>query len=496
MKSAHVSGGVQVMDGAAVDGAVAKAREVAVEWSAYSTRDRRRHLLLVRDAVADNGRRLAELDAAETGKSLAAAWLEVISALTCIAWSAKVAPRKLRSESVSTGPFVLKAAERHYEPLGVVGVIAPWNYPVAIPMQSIPNALAAGNTVVLKSSEHTPRVGQLLAQVVNSAGLDLVQPVAGNGETGRALVRSGVDKLVFTGSTTTGRQVLLEAAQAMTPVVMELGGNDPMVVWSDANLRDAARSAAGAAFLNGGQTCMAVQRVIVCRTVHDRFVDELVDAAKAMTADSAWGAPLMRPSQADVLQRRLAAAQANGARILAGGHRTTDNGLVGFEPTVVVDVRPHTELFQEESFGPVISVVRADDEQHAVTLANQTPYGLGASVFSRNKARARRLAAGISAGTVDINDAIFGAGIPGVAFGGTKGSGQGRLKGVEGLREFTRTKTVIRSRLRWTPSLAAKLLFGAPPTPSVFAALAQFFWTSPRRQLRRRGHQSPMEVRP
>ena len=479
-----------VMDQHEVLSTVASARNTAGHWAALSPRERGRHLLTIRDTFADNAVRLVEATAEATGKPLADSWFEVVTACTTLSWAARVAPRKLRPRTLPSRPFVLKRVRLHHEPHGVIGVISTDNHPIAIPLLSIPSALVAGNVVVLKPGERAVRVGQLIGEIVAATGLDLVRVVTGDGTTGEALMRSGVDKIFFTGSVAVGKQVLHAAADSLTPVVLELGGNDPMIVWDNADVEQAARAAVRCGFANAGQTCMSIARAVVGPAVHDRFVAEVLAAARQLTvglgSEDHIG-PLLQAEQAGLLRRRLADAVAGGARILLGGQSVVKGQATFFEPTVVVDVDPRCELFREENFGPILSIVRADSEEEAVGLANATGYGLGSSVFTRSGARARRLASRIIAGTVDINDAVIAPGVPSVPFGGTKNSGMGRMKGVAGLREFTRTKTVVSNRFPGTPSIAALLLTGGRSRPEPVAKFVRLLWANPLlRRFRRR----------
>ncbi|MFI6094866.1 aldehyde dehydrogenase family protein [Lentzea sp. NPDC051213] len=461
-----------------VQAIVATARRDMTAWASKTPKERGRHLLRVRDAVATGGAALVDQVVAATGQSRSDAWFEVMSACTSLTWSAKAGPRHLRPRTLATRPFVLKKATLHHQPLGVVGVITPWNYPVAVPMHSIPNALVAGNIVVLKPDPLVADVARLLAGLINSAGVDLVHVLPGGADVGDDLVRSGIDKIVFTGRSASGRQVMAAAAATLTPVLLELGGNDAMVVLDDADVRQAARAAVGAAFFNAGQTCMAVQRVVVSEARHDEFVGEALAATRALDREY----PRLREEQAALLTRRLADAVAAGARVMAGGPAPDGS----FLPAVVTDVPVDSDLFQAENFGPVLTIVRATSEEHAVTLANSTPYGLAASVITRNGKRGRRVAAALAAGTVDINDAVFGAGVPGVPFGGTGASGFGRQKGVAGLREFTSTKTIVRTRLPGAPSFAAVLMAGKAPEPALLQRIVRLYWTSLSHKVKRK----------
>lgn len=467
-----VVGVVECMQADSVARAVAAARTAAATYGRLTLPERARHLRAIRQAVVDRAEDLAGTVAAETGKPAADAWFEVFAACALLTYVAHAAPRVLRTRPAPTWPVVTKRAEVRYSPYGVVGVISPWNYPLAVSMQAIVSALGAGNAVVLKPSELTSLTGMLIGEAVNGAGIDLVHVVTGDGTVGEAVVRGGVDKIAFTGSPMAGRRIMAAAADTLTPVVMELGGKDPMIVCDDADVTRAARAAVAGAFLNAGQTCIAVERALVVETVYERFLDEVVAATTALRhgpdADAHVGA-ITRPPQIEVIEARLADAVARGARILCGGSRRHDLRGSFFSPTVVADVTPEMELVREETFGPVLPVVRVPSTDAAITIANDSDYGLNASVFTRDRARAKRLASALTAGGVNINDALLGAAIPSLPFGGEKWSGFGRVHGAEGLREFSRVKAVVSDRLPFAPSLAATMLRDRRPAPALLA---------------------------
>ncbi|MFE9322565.1 aldehyde dehydrogenase family protein [Nocardia sp. NPDC052278] len=444
---------------------VARSRAAQVAWQALGFRGRARKLRAVRAEIVRRSGELADAVAAETGKPATDALFEIVAGCTMIGWVCANAQRELRPRRVATWPYVVKHARVQYAPLGVVGVIAPWNYPVAIPLQSLPYALGAGSTVVFKPSEVTPETGRILAECFQAAGPGVVMLGEGDGRAGAALVRSGIDKLVFTGSPATGKRILAAAAEELLPVILELGGKDAMIVCSDADIRQAAAAAVGAAFGNAGQTCMASERVLAVDALYDSFVDEVVELTRLLRVGPGPESNIGRvtqPRQLDVVEKRLAEAVDAGAQVLIGGKRLKI-GDGYFEPTVVVDVPPNSALWREESFAPVVSIARVRDDADAVAVANASEFGLNSSVFTRSRRRARILSARIEAGGVNINDAMTGSGLAGLPFGGVKKSGFGRLQGPEGLREFSRVTSVVEPVSLRLPSLVGTMFAGRRP---------------------------------
>jgi succinate-semialdehyde dehydrogenase / glutarate-semialdehyde dehydrogenase len=431
-----------------VAAAVARARRAQPGWAELGFDGRRRALLAYKALLVRRVDELVALVHRENGKPHADALIEVLMIVEHLDWAARNAARVLGPRR-ARGTLVLAnhAASVEYQPLGVVGVIGPWNYPVFTPLGSIAYALAAGNAVVFKPSELTPAVGCFLADTFADAvaGHPVLQVVTGDGETGHALCLAGVDKIALTGSPATGRKVMAACAERLIPVVLELGGKDAMVVDADADLDAAADQALWGGMANAGQTCLAVERVYVVDAVHDRFLDRLVERASRVRPgggpDADFG-PITLPRQLDVIRRHLDDAFARGARALVGGPDAVRPPYV--DPVVLVDVPPDALVLREETFGPVLAVTRARDADHAVALANANPYGLGAAVFATNRAGA--IARALRSGMASINSVLTYAGVPSLPFGGVGESGFGRTHGPDGLREFARSKAIIRQR--------------------------------------------------
>lgn len=444
-------GDVPVMTSSEVMGLVAAAREAQADWSRLSLERRARVLRGLKRSLFESAEEIAALIRAETGKVIGEALFEVTVACDHLDYLARKAPSLLRGREASTGWLLHRRARVAYEPYGVIGAITPWNYPFAISMSVVGTAIAAGNGVVLKPSEYAQLTGQLVGELVSAAtgSSSLVAVATGDGSTGAALVRAGVEKLAFTGSTATGKQVMAAAAESLTPVVLELGGKDAMIVCGDADIQRAARGAVWGAFFGCGQVCMSVERVYVVDSVYDEFVNAVMaEARRVRTSDEpeAMIGSLIAPFQMERVHRQVQDAQARGARVLLGGRPLKAAGYF-YEPTVVVDVNHDMELMLQETFGPVLPIMRVEDEQEAVRLANDTRYGLDASVWSRNTTRARRLARQLQVGTVLINDHLINYAISDLPFGGARQSGFGRVHGIEGLREFVRPKSWVEDRL-------------------------------------------------
>ncbi|WP_153502862.1 aldehyde dehydrogenase family protein [Cumulibacter manganitolerans] len=425
------------------------AREAARWWAQVGFAERRKRLLAWRSLLSGRLEELAELVHAENGKPREDAVLEIALAVEHVDWAAKHAAKTLGRRSVSPGLLSAnQAASVRYLPYGVVGVIGPWNYPVFTPMGSIAYALAAGNAVVLKPSEHTPSVGEWLVRSFTAVVPEqpVLQLVTGLGETGAALCTSGVDKIAFTGSTATGRKVMAACAQTLTPVLIECGGKDVAIVDEDADLELAAQSAAWGACSNAGQTCVGTERVYVHEKVYDRVLHRMVEIMRELEPGAGEGAsygPMTMPSQIAVVRRHIDAALADGGTAVLGGPESIRPPYIG--PVVLAEVPESSAAVQEETFGPVVVVNKVASMAEAAEKANATPYGLAASVFSRS--RGERIAESLRTGMVSINGVLSFAGIPSLPFGGVGDSGFGRIHGEDGLREFARPQAVAKLRV-------------------------------------------------
>jgi acyl-CoA reductase-like NAD-dependent aldehyde dehydrogenase len=393
---------------------------------------------------------LAELVSLETGKPTSDAKLEAALAAGHIAWAARHAESVMRTSYRSPGLLMANmSATVERSPVGVVGVIGPWNYPVFTPLGSIAYALAAGNSVVFKPSEYTPGVGQYLARTFLDATLfaDVFICITGFGETGRYLCESGVDKLAFTGSTRTAKIVAATCAAQMTPVVLECGGKDPVIVAHDADIARAADATVWSAFSNAGQTCIGAERVYVDERVADKFIEKVLEIAKTIKPGAPGAGkygPTTMPKQIPIIQSHIDDAIARGAKVLMGGSDSVKAPFV--EPVILCDVPEDSIAMTDETFGPTIAINRVQSMAEAIKLSNDTRYGLGASVWS--KRRGKQIASQLHTGMVAINSTISFAAVDSVPFGGVKDSGYGRIHGPEGLLEFTYPRTVVRARFQ------------------------------------------------
>jgi succinate-semialdehyde dehydrogenase/glutarate-semialdehyde dehydrogenase len=447
-------GSVPVSPPEEVAEAVAEARVAAERWARSSFAERRALLAAVAREALQQADEVAALVTAETGKPLVESFTaELFVALDNVVWAAANAGEVLRPERLRFPQLHLrhKRGALLYEPLGVIAVISPWNFPVAIPLTQVAFAVAAGNAAVVKPSELTPLTGAWVERLFREAGAPegLVRVVQGAAETGEALVRSpGVAKVAFTGSAEVGRLVAAAAGERLRPVTLELGGKDPMLVFEDADLDRAVAGALWGAFSNCGQVCSAVERIYVAQPLQEAFVEELVRRARRLRLGRGEDVatelgPLITEERRGQVEELVADAVGRGAELRTGGRRA-EMGLPGwfYEPTVLSGVEREARVEREEIFGPVVTVGSFRDEDEAVRLANGSSFGLGASVWTRDVERARRLGARLEAGSVWTNDVSYSYGAGQASWGGTKESGFGRTHSKHGLYELSRVKFV------------------------------------------------------
>jgi acyl-CoA reductase-like NAD-dependent aldehyde dehydrogenase len=446
----EVLGQYPVMDDAAVRTAVDRARIAARWWADLGWAGRRARLMAFKNVLARRAEEVAELVHREGGKPVDDALLEVVLSVEHLDWAARQARRVLAERPVRPSLLTInQRATLSYEPVGVVGVIGPWNYPVFTPIGSVGYALAAGNAVVFKPSEWTTAVGAWLverfAEVVPEQ--PVWQLITGDGSTGAALCTAGTDTIAFTGSTAVGKKIMAACAPTLTPVVLECGGKDAVLVDADADIAKAADAVAFGAFSNAGQTCVSTERAYVHEAVYDEFVAALADIARRLQPGSGDGAsygPMTMPSQVDIVRRHIDDALARGGCAVVGGPESAMDRVV--TPVVLTGVPEDSAAVVEETFGPTIVVNRVRDLDEAVDHANASSYGLAAAIFGRNRARCEAAARRLRVGMVSINSWSMNAGVPALPWGGVGESGIGRIHGEDGLRAFARPKAMVSER--------------------------------------------------
>ncbi|NKY88824.1 aldehyde dehydrogenase family protein [Nocardia veterana] len=439
-----------IADDEAVRAAVDKARAAAAVWGGLGFADRKRALLRWSSRLVARADEFCDLIHAENGKPRDDAYLELMLALEHIAWAAKNAEKVLKPKKVSPGALMSNfSASIEQRPLGVVGVIGPWNYPVYTPNGSLAYALAAGNTVVFKPSEYSTSIGNFVGQAFVDANPDLPDGVFvtinGYGATGAALVRAGVDKIAFTGSTATGKKIMAAAAESLTPVLLECGGKDAVIVAADADIAAAADAVAYGATMNSGQTCAGVERVYVDKSIREPFVAEvkkILADVRAGSDDKASYGPMTMPSQVDIVRRHIESALASGGTAVLGGPESVHAPYI--EPVVLVDVDENSEAVCEETFGPTVTIRTVENVDEAIELANRSKYGLGSAVYSRK--HGLEIARRLRAGATSVNSVLGFAAIAALPFGGVGDSGIGRIHGAQGLLEFSSPHSIAVQR--------------------------------------------------
>ena len=434
-----------------------RGRAAQPAWEALGFEGRGRVLRRMQKWLLDNADDVIATLQSETGKSYEDAMIADIAYTgMALGFWAKKAPEYLADEKVTTASPLVKGKKLsvRYAPLGVVGVIGPWNYPLANSFGDCIPALAAGNSVILKPSEVTPLSSLQLAEALRGCGLpeNVFQVATGRGATGSALVDE-VDMVMFTGSTATGRRVAERAGRNLIPASLELGGKDPMIVLRDADVERAANLAVYYSMFNCGQTCISVERVYVEEPVYEEFVERVVGKAKSLRQGTGSRpgtidvGSMTFPPQVETVERHVEDAKAKGARVLVGGRRGHEGqGGHWFEPTVIVDVDHDMECMREETFGPTLPIMKVKDAEEAIRLANDSPYGLSASVFSRDTARGTAVARRIEAGVVNVNDAIINYTALELPMGGWKASGLGTRHGPNGIKKYCKQQVILVSR--------------------------------------------------
>jgi acyl-CoA reductase-like NAD-dependent aldehyde dehydrogenase len=455
-------GSVETLTPAKVQGVVDDVAEVQPFWAALTLEDRARYMRRAGDVVLEEMDELAELLTIEQGKPRVESYtMELLPTVDSLKWIADNGPGILADEKLSMPLFLKsKSAKLSYEPIGVVGVIAPWNYPWSIPFGEVAIALMAGNGVVLKPASLTPLIGERIRQIFEKAGLPegLVRTVHGGGRIGDALVKSTAGKIFFTGSVEVGRKVGVECAKRLKGSVLELGGKDPQIVCPDADLANAVSGAVWGGFANAGQTCSGIERVYVHKDIADAFVEGVVRETERLTVGDPreWTTeigPMVSDEQAKIVNELVDDAVENGATKLTGGP-TKVEGMKGsfIAPVVLTGVTHEMRIMKEEIFGPVLPVITVDSEQEAIDLANDSEFGLGASVWTKDRAKGERMAHQIESGMVWTNDHSFSHGACVCAWGGVKESGLGRSHSKFGFYECVNIK-----QLAWEPGWARDL---------------------------------------
>lgn len=480
-----------------LDAIVAEAADAQRRWAARTPAERARVIGRAADFLLENTERYAELVTKENGKTIVeSTYIEVLGILDTLRTIEKQASKVLQPERIPTPQLFFKN-KRHwfvYEPIGVVGVIAPWNYPFLIPASEVAIALAAGNAVVLKPAPLTPLIGDAVAEMFAAAGLPsgLLRVIHGDAEIGQAMCEHpGIGKILFTGSVEVGTLVAQACAKHLKPYVLELGGKDAAVVLADADLDRAARGILWGGAANCGQTCSGIERVYVDRRVYQPFLDKITTLAEAlkpgdpMSVDTQVG-PFTTADQYEIVTKQMSEASAKGAKTLTGG--PAEVGLPGkfYAPAIVTDVDHSMSLMRDETFGPVVPVMAVDGVEEAVRLANDSTFGLGASVWSRNVKHARKVAEQLEAGSVWINDHMYSYAAAQLPWGGVKKSGVGRTHSKYGFYECCHVKMVSEDsgrlpvawwhpydeRLRTGLQTAAKALYSGNRIEGAKAALA------------------------
>lgn len=466
-------GSVPMCDEADLAAAIARARAAQARWEKTSFAERKQILLRFHDLVLDRQNEALDLLQIEAGKARRQAHEEVLDTAIVARYYANTAEQHLRTQRRQGALPVLTQVWQHHHPIGVVSIIAPWNYPLTLAISDATPALMAGNAVVLKPDQQTPFCALWGVELLREAGMpaDLFQVVTGSGaRLGKPMIEQ-TDFIMFTGSTATGRTVAAQAGENLIPCSMELGGKNAMIVCEDANIGKAVDGAERALFGNAGQLCISIERLLVHEKVADEFQRRLAERIGEMTlnTDLTWKAhmgSLISQSQLDTVRAHIEDATAKGAKIIAGGKARPDVGPYFHEPTLLDGVGEGMTCFREETFGPVVAISRFSDEEDAIRRANDTEYGLNASVWTKDTARGRKIAARLRSGTVNVNEGYIATwGSTDAPMGGMGDSGLGRRHGAEGIKKYTESQGVAVQRLipiapigPMSPAMWAKLM--------------------------------------
>ncbi len=436
-----------------VDAAVQRARIAQPSWAALSFRERASYMERMLAVVLDKQDDIIDQVVSETGKARSDAYtMEVFSSCDSLCYYAKNAAKMLKPQKRRVHGVLgfMKRLYWEFQPLGVVGIITPWNGPFILALNQGCQALMAGNTVVVKGSEVTPHSTKLVETLFLEAGLpqDVFQVLLGDGQTGAALVDADVNKISFTGSVATGKKIGAICGGRLLPCTLELGGKDAMIVCADANLERAAQGAVVGSCMNTGHYCCGTERIYVVDSVYERFMKLLQVGVENLRQDPALGydedvGAVFWDQQMDIIERHVNTAVEAGAKVLVGGKRNDGQQGLYYLPTLIVDVNHDMEIMQQETFGPILCVMKVRDEQEAIQLANDSDYGLSGTVWTGDDTRGLELAKRMHTGSVCVNDMTVTYGIPAAPFGGVKNSGVGMVNGEAGLRGYTQLKPII-----------------------------------------------------